>query len=76
MPYRTVEKQEVISEIERTFPFIEKPRREDIPFHSDHCSHCEFTLLELDKYSGKELPEEAIRIRGQRQSKILLNMAF
>ena len=54
-------KNDIIQLVEKEFPFVSKPKRNDIPFHSDECAHCIFTLEELDKYQGEKLPKEAIR---------------
>lgn len=55
-----MELDDLLKLIENAFPYIDKPKLENIPAHNDSCLDYEFVLKKLDKYSGPTLPAEAI----------------
>lgn len=52
---------EVLSVVERAFPFVPRPAEDDLPAHTDGCPHCVMTTRYLTEYTGPNLPAEAIR---------------
>ena len=53
--------KELLEEIERVFPPVEKPSGLEISFHKVGCGHCTYLRKDMEKYTGSQLPEEAIR---------------
>lgn len=51
----------LLSEVERAFPYVEKPRGPDLSFHADGCGLCRYLREDLELYSGRELPPQALR---------------
>jgi hypothetical protein len=52
---------EVLALVERTFPLVDRPAAEDLPYHPGDCAHCYFTTRELLEHPGPALPPEAVR---------------
>jgi hypothetical protein len=52
---------EVLSEVERVFPFVAKPQAADLSFHKYECPLCEYLRQDLEAVTGQELPREALR---------------
>lgn len=61
---------QISSEIEREFPFVEKPQGRSLSFHKSDCDHCIYLRRDLEVYKGKELPREAIRCVHQEMSSL------
>jgi hypothetical protein len=51
----------LLAEVERVFPFVDKPDGLDLRFHKDDCAHCQFLAEDLEAFPGKELPPPALR---------------
>ena len=47
--------------VDRCFPFIPKPKRHEIPFHTQGCAQCRLTVETLDIYNDEQLPKAAIK---------------
>lgn len=60
--------QELKTEIEKVFPFINKPKGITISFHKDSCCQCRYLREDLEKFNGRELSPEAIRQIHQEMS--------
>jgi hypothetical protein len=56
-----METAELLSEVERLFPFVAKPSGLDISFHEDECLQCDYLRRDLEEYVGSELPRTALR---------------
>ena len=52
---------EVLSLVERAFPFVTRPAAADLPAHPGGCCHCEMTAHYLANHPGPGLPARAIR---------------
>lgn len=52
---------ELLSEVERAFPFVAKPQGLDLSFHKDECPLCEYLRQDLEAFTGQELPRKALR---------------
>jgi hypothetical protein len=52
--------KEILNCIEAAFPFVDKPKREEILPEDSEPTEANWIFSELNKHSGKELPEEAI----------------
>ena len=48
-------------EIEKFFPFVDKPRGIELSFHKDDCLHCKYLREELEQFEDRELDEDGIR---------------
>ena len=55
-------------EVEKVFPFVEKPKGLALSFHKDDCDQCGYLREDVDKYEGRELPPEGIREIHQEMS--------
>lgn len=53
--------EQLKTEIEAVFSFVEKPKDEALSFHKDGCFQCEYLRKDLAPYQGQALPSEAIR---------------
>ncbi len=60
--------EQLREEIEKNFPFIEKPEGKSISFHKDECLPCVDLRRELEAYDSKEIPPVAIRSLHQELS--------
>ena len=52
--------EQLLNEIEKVFPLVDKPKGIDISFHKDDCYECSYLRNDLKKYKNKSLPKEAI----------------
>lgn len=52
---------ELRSEIESNFTFVEKPKGAALSFHQDDCDQCRYLREELMEYEGRDLSPQAIR---------------
>ena len=55
-----MDRLEITCEIEREFPFVNRPQGIAISFHKVGCDQCVYLREDLEVYKGKELPEEGI----------------
>ena len=60
IPFRMGAK-ELLEEVQRVFPPVEKPGGLELSFHKVGCGDCAYLRTELEKYTGRELPVDAIR---------------
>jgi hypothetical protein len=51
----------LIQDIEKYFPFVEKPNSLDIPFHRSGCNQCNCLVEDLEPYKDKEVSVNGIR---------------
>ena len=51
----------LFKEIEKTFPFVDKPNGLALLHHKVGCFNCEMVRRDLETYSKPELPKEALR---------------
>jgi hypothetical protein len=57
--------EELLNEIEITFPPVEKPNGLNISFHKDDCAHCVYLRKDLSEFAGPWLPPRALRLMHQ-----------
>lgn len=63
-----MDKNSLLVEIESVFPEMEMPRGMTLSFHKDDCFQCEYLRKDIEKYRGKEVSGEVIRLLHQEMS--------
>ena len=53
---------ELLAEVSKVFPHVEKPKGLELSFHKDACSLCQYLRRDLQAFSGRELPARGLRI--------------
>ena len=57
----TMKTEYLAQELEKVFPFIEKPKGIDLSFHKDDCFHCRYLRNDLKDFKGNQLSKDGIR---------------
>lgn len=52
---------DVLAEVNRVFPYVEKQTGIDISFHKFDCGHCQYLREDLEEFVGIKLPSKALR---------------
>jgi len=60
----------LMSEIEKYFPFVDKPKGKELSFHPYSCWKCNDLREELEPFCEQQLPVEAIRSIHQELSRL------
>lgn len=60
----------LLKEIERVFPFMEMPPKDELVFHQNDCGECDYLREDIEKYRGKEISSEFIRLIHQELSQL------
>ena len=53
---------ELLAEVNKVFPHVEKPKGLELSFHKDACFLCEYLRRDLQEFSGRELPARGLRL--------------
>ena len=58
----------LLIEIEKAFPFIEMPSKDELMFHAENCEECRYLRNDIEKYREKKITGEFIRLVHQELS--------
>lgn len=62
------DKDSLVAEINRAFPFVDMPEADDIPHHLMACPTCDGLAADLEAFRGQAIEAEAIRMLHQEMS--------
>lgn len=58
---RPMHTEQLLQEVENTFPFVQKPKGIEISFHKDDCLLCRYLREDLEEYDQPEIPQAGIQ---------------
>ena len=61
-------KDYLLNEIKKHFPFIEMPSNDELMFHDDNCEECKLLKNDIENFRGKKITGEFIRLVHQELS--------
>lgn len=60
----------LLKEIERVFPFVEMPPKDELVFHQNDCAGCDYLQEDIEQYRDTEISSEFIRLIHQELSQL------